>query len=111
MTNTTPLSADEVASVVEHMNDDHSDAILLYISAFTDLKTDNVEDAIMTNIDLSGIDIQLKLKLNRELIEQRILFADTGTKVEFNDRNNIRAVLVDMVKIARNSNRELTSRN
>jgi len=109
LTNTTPLSADEVASVVEHMNDDHSDAILLYISAFTDLKTDNVEDAIMTNIDFSGIDIQLKL--NRELIEQRILFADTGTKVEFNDRNNIRAVLVDMVKIARNSNRELTSRN
>ena len=106
MTNTTPLSADEVASVVEHMNDDHSDAILLYISAFTDLKTDNVEDAIMTNIDFSGIDIQLKLKLNRELIEQRILFADTGTKVEFNDRNNIRAVLVDMVKIARNRNKQ-----
>lgn len=112
MTNKNLLTTDDVASIVEHMNDDHADAILLYIKAFTDINADDVEEASMTNIDFSGIDVHLKL--NGVPTDQKILFSDTGTKIELNDRNKARAVLVDMVKIARNildSNRGLTGRN
>ncbi len=99
MNNAQLLTPDDVASIVEHMNDDHSDAVLLYVDAFTEINIEEVEEAILTSVDHSGIDIQLTL--GDKVCMQRISYADTGTTIELNHRNKARAILVDMVKIAR----------
>ena len=93
------LTPDDVASIVEHMNEDHSDAILLYIQAFTDVNIKDVSAATLTGVDHSGIDIQLAL--GNKVSTQRINYSDTGSSIELDNRNKARAILVDMVKIAR----------
>ena len=93
------LTPDDVTSIVEHMNEDHSDAILLYVDAFTDIDIEEVVAAVLTGVDHSGVDIRLTLA-DKETV-QRINYSDTGTVIEMDDRNKARAILVDMVKIAR----------
>jgi len=93
------LTPDDVASIVEHMNEDHSDAVLLYVDAFTDVDTAEVRAATLTSVDHSGIDIQLTVE--NTVLVQRINYADTGTAIEMDNRNKARAILIDMVKIAR----------
>jgi len=93
------LTPDDVASIVEHMNEDHSDAILLYVKAFTEVNIEELNAATLTSVDHSGIDIQLTLGANVSM--QRINYSDTGTSIELDTRHKARAILVDMVKIAR----------
>jgi len=93
------LTPDDVASIVEHMNEDHSDAILLYVSAFTDVDIEDVDTATLTSVDHTGIDIQLTFA--DKVTGQRINYTDTGTVIEMDNRSKARAILVDMVKIAR----------
>ena len=93
------LTPDDVTSIVEHMNEDHSDAILLYVDAFTDIDIEEVVAAVLTGVDHSGVDIRLTLA-DKETV-QRINYSDTGTVIEMDDRNKARAILVDMAKIAR----------
>ena len=93
------LTPDDVTSIVEHMNEDHSDAIMLYVQAFTDVNIEDVSAATLTGVDHSGIDIQLAL--GNKVSTQRINYSDTGSSIELDNRNKARAILVDMVKIAR----------
>ena len=99
MDNADRLTPDDVATIVEHMNEDHSDAVMLYVNAFTEINMEKVEEAILTSVDHSGIDIELTL--GDKVSMQRITYADTGTAIELDHRNKARAILVDMVKIAR----------
>ena len=48
------LTPDDVTSIVEHMNEDHSDAIMLYVQAFTDV---NIKDVSAATLTLSLIHI------------------------------------------------------
>jgi len=93
------LTPEDVTSIVEHMNEDHSDAVLLYVKAFTDVDIEEVNGAVMTSIDPSGIDIELTF--GNEVALQRIKYSDTGTSLKLDSRNKARAILVDMVKIAK----------
>lgn len=93
------LTPDDVTSIVEHMNEDHSDAIMLYVNAFTDVDMEEIKTATLTSVDHSGIDIQLIS--DDKVSVQRINYSETGSAIELDNRNKARAILVDMVKIAR----------
>lgn len=49
------IAPDLVKKMVEHMNDDHSEAVKLYVQAFSDVA--ETDSAILLNIDELGMDI------------------------------------------------------
>ena len=75
--------------VVEHMNDDHADAIELIANKLAGLKGDGWH---MVGIDAEGIDIYREGQFGRAWFD-----------VPISDANTVRSVLVDMTKRARNS--------
>ncbi|PKG60630.1 siderophore synthetase [Psychrobacter sp. Choline-3u-12] len=60
----TPLNDPEIASVVAHINEEHLDELLGFLSAFTSLSTTELDlvDAQITDIYAEGIAIQTFLK-------------------------------------------------
>lgn len=83
--------ADHAPHIIEHMNEDHRDALILLAKSEADL---NAEEAEMTAVDRLGF--HLRLKVDGHYRGCRIAFVrEVGTADE------TRAVLVEMVKAAR----------
>lgn len=76
------------AAVIEHMNDDHADACLLYARRQAGLP--EAQNAVMIDITLS----HMRLEVDGRHVEVAFHRRATG-------RNDLRAVLVEMVKRAR----------
>ena len=100
MKDTNIFDSDAVAGIVGHMNEDHSDALELYIRAFTDLGQTSLNKVEMTGIDVSGID--LSVWVAGDIRKFRINFSETGVATELGSRSEARATLVEMVRAARN---------
>lgn len=98
MSNDLLFDEETVTGIVGHMNDDHTDALVLYIKAFAGLEADEGTTS-MTSIDAHGIDLTCKVNDQEKAI--RITFSETGITDALNSRAEARSVLVDMVKIAR----------
>lgn len=47
--------------VIEHMNEDHSDALVDYVQAFADVSSEQVEQAVMLTLDYRGFDVLVTL--------------------------------------------------
>ena len=76
------------AAVIEHMNDDHADACLLYARRQAGLP--EAQNAVMIDITLS----HMRLEVDGRRVEVAFHRRATG-------RDDLRAVLVEMVKRAR----------
>ena len=74
--------------IIEHMNDDHADAIALYLSAFRGV---TAEGARMVGVDTDGFDVECDAPAERF----RFDFESAATM------DNIRQLMVDLVKKAR----------
>mgnify|MGYP001351746677 FL=1 len=86
-------SLDQVKdSVIAHMNDDHSDANLVYVKALAGL-TDALS-AEMTDFDQNGI--SLAAKGSNGVSEVRVAFLEPLAKAE-----DIRPALIRLLKYAR----------
>ncbi|MFQ6024017.1 MAG: DUF2470 domain-containing protein [Acidiferrobacterales bacterium] len=86
------LSEEERAAIVEHMNQDHTDALLLYAQVFGGAPTASA--ATMTSIDSNGMDLEVTSGEAVKLI-----------RIEFDHRlrnpGDARRTLVEMAKSAR----------
>lgn len=92
------FDAESVSSIVEHMNEDHADALMLYVKAFTSLNPDSIQNLHMLDMDSDGI--SLGYIDGQEPNEVRILFKQTiGTNLR--SVSGARGALVRMVKLAR----------
>jgi putative heme iron utilization protein len=96
----------EVSDITDHMNDDHADALALYARAFCKLSESEILAVKMTGIDAAGIDLSVDTGV--QISSRRIAFADTGATDQLNARQEARAVLVEMVRIARSKLESLT---
>lgn len=92
------FDAETVTAIVTHMNEDHADALMLYVSAFTDIVTDSISELVMTDIDSNGMTLGYRLK--EQSAELRIDFVETLSRT-LSAPAQAREVLVDLVKLAR----------
>jgi len=86
-----PLAA-HAGGIIEHMNDDHAEALAGYARAFT--RADGAESAVMTGIDRYGFEMTVKTPAGAR--PARIAFAN-----EVTTPNEARAALVALVKEGR----------
>jgi putative heme iron utilization protein len=86
--------ADSAAEIIEHMNADHSDAMILMARTFAGMAA---EEARMTSVDRLGF--HLRLKMPDGMRGTRIAFLREAT-----NPGETRKVLVEMVKQARAAN-------
>ena len=95
------FSTQEVTDIVDHMNDDHADALLLYVQAFCSIGSVTTEstDVRMTAIDATGINIVITA--DGSLDKQRITFREVGVCSQLSSRKDARVALVEMVRVAR----------
>ncbi len=83
---------ESVNSIVSHMNEDHADAVRLYLQVYAGVQgADKVQ---MTSIDAEGLDIEYELAA--ETLTTRVLFDPPLENAE-----EVRPRLVTMVKAAR----------
>jgi len=92
------LDESAVAGITSHMNEDHSEALALYLHAYAKIDTDGISDVQMIGIDQTGIDISYSVAGNNRSV--RINYADCGFNKKVNSRAAARAMLVDMVNAA-----------
>jgi len=85
-----PLS-DSARGIINHMNEDHADALILLASKYAGLRAD---EALMTSVDRLGF--QVRIKSGDEVTSRRIGFLREARSPE-----EARKVLVEMVKTAR----------
>ena len=83
--------ADSASGIIQHMNEDHSDALVLIIKKYLDI---DGEDASITSVDRLGF--QVRFKSNGEFYGRRVGFIREVTTPE-----QAREVFVEMVKQAR----------
>ncbi|GJM15601.1 MAG: pyridoxamine 5'-phosphate oxidase-related [Thermodesulfobacteriota bacterium] len=88
--NVDPL-ADSAAGIIKHMNDDHTESLVLLAKHFTKVEA---EESSMTSVDRLGM--QVRIKANNEFYSRRIGFIREVTNTE-----ECRKVIVEMVKQAR----------
>lgn len=88
------LSSEERSAIIEHMNEDHADAVLLYAQSFGGVP--NATAATMTSIDAAGMDLEVAAGDELKLI-----------RIEFDRRlrtpGDVRRTLVEMARSARES--------
>jgi len=89
--NVDPL-ADSAAGIIQHMNQDHSESLVLLAKQFTKVEA---EEAAMTSVDRLGFQVRIKSK--NEFFSRRIGFIR-----EVHNTQECRKVLVEMVGHARN---------
>ena len=80
------------SSIVSHMNEDHADAIALYVQYYAGIE--GASDALMVSIDANGMDISYRSGAEQQ--ETRICF-----EPPLKDASEVRSRLVTMVKTAR----------
>jgi putative heme iron utilization protein len=91
--------ADVAAGIIQHMNDDHADALRLFCRAYAKLE---VEEALMTSVDRLGF--RLRVRTGERVQGIRLAFTH-----EVRTTHEARAVLVDMVREAREKVQSLGS--
>ena len=84
--------ASSAAGVIEHMNQDHSEALLLYCKAFS--QATNITTASMTGVDRYGFEMSVGTPEGRRPV--RLAF---GQAVATSDE--VRAALISMLQEAR----------
>ncbi|ACK67970.1 conserved hypothetical protein [Rippkaea orientalis PCC 8801] len=89
-----PITTTISDRICKHMNEDHSEAIVLYAKVFGN--TPEAETAQMINIDPEGMNLSVQIK--GETIPIRVTF-DHPLK----DAEDAHHTLIDMVKQARKS--------
>ena len=86
------FTAEQVAGMVNHMNEDHADSVLLYVDAYSD--TTNAQSAHLLSVDAEGMDIVAQVDGN-----------DTPVRIPFAKRlqtpHDAHMTLVSMSKRAR----------
>ena len=98
MTKENEWNAESVAGIIEHMNDDHADAIELYLKAYGNVDA-NFTQGKMVGIDQEGIDLSYQLANVQK--NCRVLFSAAGINSPLQHRSEARAALVAMVQAAR----------
>jgi putative heme iron utilization protein len=88
-----PLLGGSAARIIEHMNDDHGDALVAYCQVFA--KLENVESARMVGVDRYGMDI-MATHTNGDQRAARVSFAAPVNAVE-----DVRAATVELLREAR----------
>lgn len=98
-------------AVIQHMNDDHSDSLELYVRAFAtetcDLQKRSAIDVEMIDIDLTAVTLRVTPESEKFSVSQkdaelvRLTFADTIALAKMENAEDSRRVLVEMVKVAR----------
>lgn len=83
--------ADSASGIIQHMNQDHSDSLVLLAKHFAKVEA---EEAAMTSVDRLGF--QVRIKSNNEFYSRRIGFVR-----EVHDTDECRKVIVEMVGQAR----------
>ena len=83
--------ADSAASIIEHMNADHGDALVLLTRALAGIVA---QEAVMTSVDRLGFHV--RLKTSEGIRGRRIAFSRA-----VNTPEETRKVLVEMVRQAR----------
>ncbi len=86
------FSESEVNSIVSHMNEDHADAVALYLQAFAGV--DGASDITLSAIDASGMDISYRLDNQPQIA--RVAFDPPLAEAD-----EVRSRLVTMVNQAR----------
>jgi len=86
-------------SVIQHMNDDHADALLLYLEAFAGVDAESMSNVAMTGIDEFGISVAYEESGEAKSVS--LLFADCCSTTRIESPAQSRAALVDMVQKAR----------
>ncbi len=64
-----PLDAEAVASILDHMNDDHAEAIATYARVFGGLA--DVQSARMSGLDATGMDLDVDTANGRHVARIR----------------------------------------
>ena len=99
-----PFDPSFVDSVIEHMNVDHTDAVLNYALAFVPellgLSAEDFEQAQMTALDASGIGIELTTN-SGEQQRVTVAYAAAGLPASLEGPQQVRSALVTMAKKAR----------
>ena len=86
------LDASAVKGIVDHMNEDHADAVLLYAQAIAQVV--DATAARMTDLDSDGMRLEVQTHAGTQSVE--IAF-----EVPLTDRVHAREALVELVKEAR----------
>ena len=86
------LEPSDIRAIVDHMNEDHADALLTYCRAFS--KVTNAQSAAMVSIDPAGFDLSVATAGGQRTV--RLTFASPVT-----DRSSARAALISMLHDAR----------
>jgi len=86
------FDSNDITAIVQHMNEDHADAVLSYVRAFSDIE--KIDSTRMTSIDKLGIDIECGS--GGERLAVRVLFPTA-----LQSADEARTALVNLVKNAR----------
>ena len=86
------FSESEVASIVSHMNEDHADAVALYLQVFAGVEA--ASEITMASIDAEGMDIAYR-------VENQAQVARVAFDPPLADAGEVRSRLVTMVNQAR----------
>jgi putative heme iron utilization protein len=84
-----PLTAATIASICEHMNDDHAVALVTYARVFG--KLPDARTARMTGIDAAGLDLEVETATGSHTV--RITFDHS-----LEDAGDARATLIRMAR-------------
>lgn len=87
-----PITPEVSARICKHMNEDHTEAVLLYAKVYG--KTENATTAAMSSIDPEGMN--LDVSLNGEVVTLRVPFNHVLT-----DSEDAHQTLIEMVRQAR----------
>lgn len=91
-------NAEATADIIEHMNEDHSDAVDLFIRAFGDVDGE-ASEVKMTGMNQDGIELSYQLMNETKFCQ--LSFSEAGVNSPLQNRSVARSALVAMVKNAR----------
>ncbi|MFK8076636.1 MAG: DUF2470 domain-containing protein [Granulosicoccus sp.] len=98
MNNDEQWSPESIAGIIEHMNEDHADAVDLYLKAFGNAPA-GCSQVKMTSINATGITLSYQSEEGMSVCN--ILFADAEIKSPLRNLSESRAALVALVGNAR----------
>ncbi|MGH7885368.1 MAG: DUF2470 domain-containing protein, partial [Thermodesulfobacteriota bacterium] len=80
--------ADIASEIISHMNEDHSDSLILLSKAYTKIAA---EEASMLSVDRFGFNV--RIRAGQQMYGRRIAFSK-----EVSNSNEVRKILIQMVK-------------
>lgn len=91
-------SSESTAGIISHMNEDHADAVALYLQAFGTTNADSSQVKLIA-IDENGITLSYEASGNQQYCD--IKFTDAGVTSPLSQISQARSALVTLVKNAR----------